>query len=1086
MKILHVRFKNLNSLVGEWHIDLTHPAFVSDGIFTITGPTGAGKTTILDAICLALYGRTPRLGKITKNGNEIMSRQTGECFAEVTFETPAGRYRCHWSQHRARRKPGGELQAPKHEIANADSGELFESKIKGVAELIETATGMDFDQFTRSMLLAQGGFAVFLQAAPDDRAPILEQITGTEIYSRISIRVHERLREEKDALKLLQAETAGIVLLDPQQEQTATQTLEAKQQEEAALAAQNARTEKALAWLAAIDGLNKELASLADEADRLQQDIERFKPERERLNLALSAASLDGLHATLNATRKQQVHDQSALQREEHTLGDLETSGKEHAGKLRSAELQTRQAKEALREAAPRLQQLRALDQRLDAMAAAVTEGTADCQNDAAAIAADQQARRGTLEKMTGAQKQWELADAYLKAHAQDAWLISGLAGIEAHASDLFARQQEISRQENALHAATEAAARAAAVLAGCHKRVENRKHALEDTTARLLQGKEALSRLLGPRLLREYRAEKDALLRERTLRAIIAELETHRAQLEDGKPCPLCGATEHPYARGNVPALDELEQRVDALTALITDAENQETAVRQLEDAVRLTRERLAETESKETEAANAKNTAEKTLAETKEGLTKHQADFAERRQAVMASLQPLGLTALSDDLSALLNSLRQRLQTWQAQERIRGELEKRLDALNADVQRLDAVIKTRNAALEGKTGRLEELKKNLAAGKAERFQHYGDKKPEDEERRLNTALSAAEQAESQVRERYQELRQQWLTVKSRADTLRDRLRQRQPELEKLEKDFSAALAATGFAAEEAFLAAILPAERRAELAAAAKALDERQTELNARQQDRTARLAAEKALKITDRPLDELAAQHKDDVASLQAVRDLIAGLKLKLAENAAAKERIKEKQAAIEVRKAECHRWETLHELIGSADGKKYRNFAQGLTFEILIGHANQQLRKMTDRYLLTRNETQPLELAVVDSYQAGEIRSAKNLSGGESFIVSLALALGLSQMASRHVRVDSLFLDEGFGTLDEDALDIALETLAGLQQDGKLIGVISHVPALKERISTQIQVIPQVGGRSLLTGPGCHKSSPDGTN
>ena len=105
------------------------------------------------------------------------------------------------------------------------------------------------------------------------------------------------------------------------------------------------------------------------------------------------------------------------------------------------------------------------------------------------------------------------------------------------------------------------------------------------------------------------------------------------------------------------------------------------------------------------------------------------------------------------------------------------------------------------------------------------------------------------------------------------------------------------------------------------------------------------------------------------------------------------------------------------------------KLLRNFAQGLTFELMVSHANRQLEKMTDRYLLIRDEQQPLELNVVDNYQAGEIRSTRNLSGGESFIVSLTLALGLSRMASRKVRVDSLFLDEGFGTLDEDALDTA---------------------------------------------------------
>ena len=215
----------------------------------------------------------------------------------------------------------------------------------------------------------------------------------------------------------------------------------------------------------------------------------------------------------------------------------------------------------------------------------------------------------------------------------------------------------------------------------------------------------------------------------------------------------------------------------------------------------------------------------------------------------------------------------------------------------------------------------------------------------------------------------------------------------------------------------------------------------------------------------------------QLQAEKAALKELRDSSAALRHKLGENAAARERIREKQAAILAQTKECARWGSLHELIGSADGKKFRNFAQGLTFELMIGHANHQLRKMTDRYLLVRDRDQPLELNVLDSYQAGVTRSTKNLSGGESFLVSLALALGLSHMASRNVRVDSLFLDEGFGTLDDEALDTALETLAGLRQDGKLIGVISHVAALKERIATRIQVEPQTGGRSRLSGPGC---------
>ncbi len=186
MKILQIRFKNLNSLAGEWAIDFSNAEYTSGGIFAITGPTGSGKTTLLDAVCLALYGRTPRLDRISESTNEVMSRHTGVCFAEIDFETRKGRFRCHWSQRRAREKPSGKLQQPRHEIVDGQTGKVLENKIKDVSRMVEEVCGMDFHQFTRSVLLAQGDFAAFLKASTDERAPILEQITGTEIYSRIS------------------------------------------------------------------------------------------------------------------------------------------------------------------------------------------------------------------------------------------------------------------------------------------------------------------------------------------------------------------------------------------------------------------------------------------------------------------------------------------------------------------------------------------------------------------------------------------------------------------------------------------------------------------------------------------------------------------------------------------------------------------------------------------------------------------------------------------------------------------------------------------------------------------------------------
>jgi len=1080
MRILQIRFKNLNSLVGEWQIDLMHPAYQADGIFAITGPTGAGKSTILDAVCLALYGRTPRLNKVTRSGNEIMSRQTGECFAEVTFETQSGRYRCHWSQHRARKKPDGELQAPKHEIANADSGAIFESNIKGVAEQIELATGMDFDRFTRSMLLAQGDFAAFLQAAPDDRAPILEQITGTEIYSQISIRVHERKQQEREKLNLLQAETAGIMILEPKQEQEIGQQLLARQKEETDLAARAADTGKAIAWLTTIDGLKKEILSLADEAGRLQGDMEAFKPDREKLEQALSAASLDGLYATLTTIRKQQADDRAGLKAEEDALPELESSANKQAEVLKLAEQQTVQAKEELKAAAPTLQKVRLLDQKLADQKKGVFEGDADCRKDAAKIDAERKAEVKEQKKLSKALEMLKLVDAYIMEHAQDEWLVSALAGVEEQFNDLFSKQNEIVQKEAAQEAAATALELAAKSMDDCQKRYGTRKQELEDALKKLQQGKDALGQLLGGGLLREYRTEKENLLREMAYLAKISELEDYRAKLEDGKPCPLCGATEHPFAKGNIPLPDEIEEKIDALSRLISKAEDQEAAIRKLEEAESLARINLMEAEKLESEADNEKKAAETALKEVKNRLAELRADFAGRKEALFSKLQPLGIGEIPEtDISSLIESLRARLEAWQAQVRKKAEIEKQIADIDSEVKRLEAVIETQSTALNEKLERLESLKRELAAGSEERSLLYGDKNPDDEERRLNKAVSDAEGAEKQARERHNDLQQKCNTARAHVESLKKRITLQEPELLRLETEFLAALAPVGFLNEEQFLAAMLPPEARAKLTTRAKELDERQTDLSARQKDRKTRLATEMARKITEMPLEELEPQLKEQESALNELREIIAALKQRLSENRAAKERIKEKQTAIEAQKKECVRWENLHELIGSADGKKYRNFAQGLTFEMMIGHANRQLQKMTDRYLLTRDNAQPLELNVIDNYQAGEIRSTKNLSGGESFIVSLSLALGLSQMASKNVRVDSLFLDEGFGTLDEEALDTALETLASLQQDGKLIGVISHVSALKERISTQIQVAPQAGGRSRISGPGCSR-------
>ncbi|WP_370279490.1 AAA family ATPase [Pontibacterium sp.] len=198
MRILSLRLKNINSLKGEWKIDFTQTPFSDNGLFAITGPTGAGKTTILDAICLALYHRTPRLNTISKTSNELMTRGTADALAEVEFDVKGVAYRAFWSQRRSRDKADGNLQDAKVELASMDDGKILASQIKAKSQMIEQITGLDFARFTKSMMLSQGQFAAFLNADANDRAELLEELTGTEIYGLISEKVHEHVTQRKN------------------------------------------------------------------------------------------------------------------------------------------------------------------------------------------------------------------------------------------------------------------------------------------------------------------------------------------------------------------------------------------------------------------------------------------------------------------------------------------------------------------------------------------------------------------------------------------------------------------------------------------------------------------------------------------------------------------------------------------------------------------------------------------------------------------------------------------------------------------------------------------------------------------------
>lgn len=1228
MRILQVRFKNLNSLAGEWEIDLTQPAFTSDGIFAITGPTGAGKTTILDAICLALYGRTPRLNKVTKSGNEIMSRQTGECFAEVTFETQVGRFRCHWSQHRSRKKSDGELQAPKHEIANADTGEIFESKMKGVADHIESATGMDFDRFTRSMLLAQGGFAAFLQAAPDERAPILEQITGTEIYSHISIRVHERRSQERKQLEFLQAALAGMHLLTVEEEQLLAESLGLKGEQDAEFTRQLSRMNVAISWFEGIARLEEELNTLDLAKSELLLKFAAFAPEQERLRLAHQALELSAEYAVLNAIRKEQATDQSTLGECQESLPGCADAAKQAEDAMKAAAEQLEARKTAQQTALPTIRKVRELDLKLVEKDSPIKMARDSVSEQSLSLEILKTKQMNDFEDLTNYRTALDEVQSLLTASKVDEKLIEQLAGLQSRfdalktlSGQLTAKQKEILQAEIQLNQAVSSWQELSTCLHNDRETLEKNQLAfaekqsdllkildgkdvaawrklqsaltvqkdlisktrvavgslaksqqdssqLESRQAALRQEDLSLTSTLATQSEKQATLEKDVGLLETQLTLLkrIEALEEARHQLQDGESCPLCGAREHPFAEGNIPAPDETQQRLatvrnklKSVTGEISDlkirlaqvnkdleqtaaalkdhaekigeashvisencadivsepqliatdaelferldrlqeentcqhiraagildaADSIETALATLRDSLEKAKDSATNREREVQAAVHSKETVEQLLAR----LRKEAAQYLENQRKSLDTLQnelePYSISALSvATIDATNEQLIARRDLWVSRNRQRFEVEQKIAALEMQAgHQTEQILKA-----EGDINKQQELLTGLVRDqerlRSERRDLFEDKKSDEEEKRLYDAIDAADKNLDAARQISSIADQALSKLKSKIDELEKSLNARDLHVKTADESFLLRLKSYDFVDEAHYQSSCLPESERRDLAHQAQKLADEQNEIASKEREKTLSLEAERQKNISTEPLEDL----KNAVAALSgAQRDLqqeIGGIRQKLKDDEQLKLQQQERVQAIDVQKRECTRWDLLHELIGSADGKKYRNFAQGLTFEMMVGHANKQLQKMSDRYLLIRDNGQPLELNVIDNYQAGEIRSTKNLSGGESFIVSLSLALGLSHMASKNVRVDSLFLDEGFGTLDEEALDTALETLASLQQDGKLIGVISHVPALKERISARIQVVPQTGGRSVISGPGCRKAN-----
>lgn len=1067
MRILKVRFKNLNSLAGEWEVDFEHPEFQEDGIFLISGPTGAGKTTILDAITLALYGKTPRVTP-TGNKNEVMSRRSQDCLAEVLFETPKGKFRSYWGQTTTRT---GNLSKIRRELENVTTGEQPEKS--GLGEFMRENDIMEYDQFVRSVLLAQGQFTAFLNASEDAKAAILEKLTDTSIYSDLSKLAWQTEREERAGKEELEKEDASLVTLTPEEGAEKTSQLRECELKLKTLAQAGKTLEAQLKWLDDVARQAEETEKHNQALQMLNQQMRDFEPERAVLLAARSAAELAPQYELLSGRRKELAATGEAIREKQAAIAKLEAAVKESEAREGQLQATANSRQKEFIEAQPLLNQGRSLDK-------SIVEKQAELKRRELAFQALQATSAKNGASVAEKKRQREEAEkrlkdlgAWLEEHGKDQWLV-------ANCSDLKTR---IRNHANLWKQIGEAETR----IAQLEKTVSARKETIEDCQKKLTC-EENSDRNLGA-LLNDLEARKAELLAGRLLPDLISEvgaiksMEMHRRNLEPGAPCPLCGSLEHPFDNQESDAgirQHELEKLIAEIQK--TDHEIEDCKARKIAAASEAEKNRI-NLAALNRELELLQTSFQKDMRE----IGQRRAEAAASETEIRANLAELGFEEIArfDTLAAALD---ERLRQWLKMEADVKNEERKLAQLQPEIATLAATLKNDEALLKEKEEDLAAFRSGLAASLEERRQIFNGNSIDAEEKRLSAAMEQAGQALEKNRAELGAIQANLIRAQAEKDTLEKRLNELAPAVGEAGRQFAAALAKKGWA-EEQFLKALRPAAEIERLQAIADKFQRRETELNSLLQRANEELARIRDQRLTDKPRLEIEAEAN----KLEEARNATFYLEADLKRELAADEEVRQKKAALAGRlaaqKERWQRWQELSRLIGSEDGKKFRVFAQNITLDLLLAHANAQLAKIRERYTLKRAENVDpdnpqkhyLDIEVVDSFHANSVRPIANLSGGETFIVSLALSLGLASMAGRQAVMGSLFLDEGFGSLDEETLETAINVISSLSNEGKLIGIISHVDALKDRIPAKIQVEPVEMGRSKLKGPGVKGSS-----
>jgi exonuclease SbcC len=1245
LRILAIRGENLASLAERFEIDFEKEPLRGAGLFAITGETGAGKSTILDALCLALYDAFPRVAAQGVNEGvpdpsgqtvsaadprSILRRGAGHGFAEVDFLGRDGaRYRARCDLARARNRATGRLQQRARALHRlGDDGSLAQPVASGVepvrAKVVEL-TDLTFDQFRRTVLLAQGDFDAFLRSDSKERADLLEKITGTSIYAEISKRVYQRAKEAFDKAESLRERRDGVGLLSEE----ARLSLESERSEtEAGRARALNEREAANALLRrheAIAEAETRLAEATARHDRALAALAELADDRRRLDDLQRAEALRDPLARLRAEEKAVAEAiEGELQKRVEAARAREDLMRAVAEETAATEI-AEAAEAAFEDYGPEWSKAEGLDSQIEVAAAEEENARREAQSASqkAAEKAEEEKRlaeqstslraeledaRARLERLAAAaplQQRWEEIAGWIAERAE---LAQTRADEEARAEKI---DKDITTHEATLTVLDDANRRDHAERADLTGRIDARRLALEasneDETGKSLRAVEGFERLIerlcdeAERCAKARRADERALsdlneardVEERETQRLAAAREARdidearraeverlgeladataseealrlRASLIEGEPCPVCGASDHPHAHAGEAAnalVVALRERRDALLRNIAESERtiadagarlaaararaddarrrREDAAAELADAGRrydvLLRDWSADVIESEPPALENAAAALEAIRSNVTEKRARLADRLERAQTLRGEIDILrqkydrlgasidarqtereaaasGLSQARNEsarLAASLDALRGRLRQIDASlqpflaicdltgadlerdykgaaQRLQRKsddyrdarfdcerLELRLAELSQKLAGLSAQARAAAEIAEGRRSDCDARRNTLEDLRGRRAQLLGGEPTAAHRARVNDArLAAQAKREMAARARAEAAARTAAADRDLANAA-DALEAARARRETAASAFASALTASGFDEPTAIALLTAPPEE-------GDALRRRIEEAEAR----AASAAAEKEARATDLSAASAAGRPEEDVAALEARRaqseDMIARSDYRLGEISAqiaaddtARAKAASLSAEIEAAEAAHKTWAEVDAAIGSANGDKFRRFAQSVTLDHLVALANRHLSALTPRYRLERSagESADLGLQIIDRDLADERRSTRSLSGGERFLASLALALGLCSLEGRGSFVDTLFIDEGFGTLDAATLDVAIDALEALQGQGRKVGVISHVEQLHQRIPVQIRVERRGGGKSAV--------------